>query len=331
MRCLTLAQQARARGVATHFACRDLPGHIAPLISAQGFEVTLLPPRAGTLTCHWQDDALETREVLAGAQADWLIVDHYRIDSRWEAMMRPHARRILAIDDLADRPHDCDVLLDQNYHSLGAHRYDALVPPGCTVLLGPPHVLLRDEFHAARKALRRHVDGIRRILVNFGGTDETNVTAMAISGLQALRLDGVAVDVVIGATNPHHARLQQQIAGDAAFRLHVQASNMADLIAAADLAVGACGSSAWERCYLGLPSLTLVLADNQREAAEQLANAEIIINMGDAAGITQDSLAQAIGRLARDKATRAALSSASLALMPSDVPALADMLLEKAD
>ena len=327
MRCLTLALQARARGITTEFVCRDLPGHISHVITEQRFNVHLLPQHDG-LPTYWQQDAKETIEKLAGAAVNWLIVDHYGINAHWEALLRPYATHVCVIDDLANRAHDCDVLLDQNYHPAGTHRYDTLLPAACVKLLGPHHVLLREEFHRVRKGLQRRIADVRRILVNVGGTDEANLTGLAVGALQSLQLKGVTADVVIGATNPNRVRLEHQIATDERFRMHVQTTNMADLIAAADLAIGACGATTWERCYLGLPSMGLVLSDNQRDTARQLAKAGIIYNMGETATITQYLLAESIAKLIENQAARKALSENSLALLPQRVPDLASLMLE---
>ncbi|MDB5963997.1 MAG: Pseudaminic acid cytidylyltransferase, partial [Polaromonas sp.] len=310
------------------FVCSAAEGHLAELIEAQGYPVTLLPAGDDAAPFDWRVDARQTLDVLGTDAADWLVIDHYGIDSRWETMLRPRAKHIMVIDDLANRPHDCDVLLDQNYRTGLEHRYDRLVAPGCKKLLGLSYLLLRPEFIQARKSLRRDFSAVRRVLVNFGGMDEPNMSLRAIEAIGSLQLPALQVDVVIGQANTHQAALRQAIASWPGFTLHVQTDRMAELVCAADLAVGASGSSTWERCSLGLPSLAVVLADNQREAALELGGAGIIVDLGDAARVTAGALAAAIRRLVEDGGARAALSRRSLELVPADRPSVPEILMQ---
>lgn len=327
MRCLTLARQLRDGGNADiEFVCRDVQGHLAGLIATQGYRVALLPTPESPALFDWNQDAGQTLKFLGLDTLDWLIVDHYGIDARWETLLRARSNYILAIDDLANRPHDCDVLLDQNYRQGLKQRYDGLVPAHCKKLLGPNYVLLRPEFCNARKNLRRDFSAVRRLLVNFGGTDEPNMSQRTVDAIRSLQLPTLAVDVVIGQANPHRNTLQQAVEALPGFLLHIQTERMAKLVSAADLAIGASGSSTWERCSLGLPTLAVVLADNQREAANELGRAGIIVNLGDQAGVSVRLLADAISRLIADNDGRATLSRRSLELIPEDRPSVPDAL-----
>ena len=250
MRCLTLAEALREAGAHIAFVCRELDGNLIELIGARGFEVHALPglepptdPLAWTAE-HPQEDAAQTvASVKASlkARADWLVVDHYALDERWEREVRGCAHRLMVIDDLADRVHDCDLLLDQNY-ARNPTRYDALVPAGCRKLLGPAYALLRDEFKEAREAWPRKIGEFERAFVFFGGTDPTNETSKALRALlrwgEGKRL---TVDVVIGGGNPHRAEVEELVETIPNALLHVQAVNMAELMARADLSVGAGG------------------------------------------------------------------------------------------
>lgn len=285
MRCLTLADALRAGGARTRFVCRPLPAGLGALVTGRGHELASLPPgsdavpappdppHAGWLGATQADDAEATLAALAGEGAwDWLVVDHYALDARWEARLRSAARRILAIDDLADRRHDCDALLDQNFYADGAARYEGLVPGQCLRLLGPRHALLRPEFGAARARLRERGEAVTRLLVFFGGIDARNLTGAALDALDTLGLDA-DIDVVIGAAHPQRAALEARCAARPRTTLHVQAANMAELIAAADVGIGAAGVATWERCALGLPALAFAVAANQqalwRDAARE--------------------------------------------------------------
>jgi UDP-2,4-diacetamido-2,4,6-trideoxy-beta-L-altropyranose hydrolase len=274
----------------------------------------------------WEADAQQVMQSLNTQTTDWLVVDHYGIDSRWETLLRNSTDRIAVIDDLANRPHDCDAIIDQNYRLDFANRYDQLVPDGCIKLLGPRYLLLRPEFAKARQNLKRDFSAVRRILVNFGGTDEPNMSLRALQAIQSLNLAGLLVDVVIGQTNPHKAALQLAIKQMPGVTLHVQTDRMAELVCAADLAIGASGSSTWERCSLGLPTLALVLADNQREAAGELGAAGIIVNLGES-NITTQQLAAEVDRLMKDPALRASLSKRSMQLIAADQASLPQLLM----
>ncbi len=320
-RCLTLARQARTHGVQVEFICRDLPGALMAQIRQDGFIAHALDAQ--------QDDAAATRRIAAGEAVQWLVVDHYALDATWERQVQGAARHILVIDDLANRPHECTALLDQNFWPDAHTRYNGLVPPHCLQLLGPAYLLLRDEFARARATLQRDFTRMQRLLVNFGGADEPNATCLALDALIALGATDIAIDVVIGAGNPHKAAVQQRLAVLPHARLHVQAANMAELIATADLAIGACGSSTWERCFLGLPTVAVVLAENQRLAAEQLAQEGVLVNIGAVDAATPAALRKQVAALMGDPQRRAALGQRAMDIMPAQVADLAGILLKR--
>ena len=284
MRCLALAEALRPQGAEIAFICREQDGDLCGLIAAREFEVLRLPRLSAGEIWDWQSDAVQTARVLSAKwpRADWLAVDHYRLDARWETAMRPIAERIMAIDDLADRRHDCALLVDQNLSRDMDKRYAGLVPESARLLLGPEHALLRAEFATARAAGKRRDGTLRRILVFFGGSDAGNETAKALEGLRLFERPDIAVDVVIGATNPHHERIGRLCAALPGAILHRQVNNMAELMAAADLALGGGGITTWERCCLGLPALVTILADNQVELARAAAEYGAIVNLGAA-------------------------------------------------
>ena len=284
MRCLTLAEELRDAGVNVKFVCRSHAGNLNELIQRKGFQLSELfavgtagvtdlnkhsfrGEYASWLGVSQQSDAEETIETLSGTKPDWLIVDHYALDKEWETALRPYVSKIMVIDDLADRRHDCDLLLDQNYFTNGEQRYDDLIPSPCTKLLGPKYALLRKEFSEARKNLRERSGEVKRVLVFLGGSDPENITGIAIEALSDPELLHLQVDVVIGAQNPNRWKIARLVKERSNTKLHVQVGNMAELMSAADLAIGAGGSTTWERCCLGLPSIVIPVAENQMQIA----------------------------------------------------------------
>ena len=288
MRCLTLADTLRAGGARTRFVCRPLPAGFDELVRGRGHELVVLPPgidaapaadppHAAWLGATQAEDAEATLATLdGGAPWDWVVVDHYALDARWETRLRDRVRRILAIDDLADRRHDCDALLDQNLYAEGEARYADVVPAHCIRMLGPRYALLRPEFAAARARLRERGDAVRRVLVFFGGVDARNLTAATLDALDAIGVD-VDVDVVIGAAHPQRAALEARCAVRPRTTCHVQAADMAALIAAADLGIGAAGVATWERCALGLPALAFAVAANQQALLRDAAREGLLL------------------------------------------------------
>ncbi|MFA5824699.1 MAG: UDP-2,4-diacetamido-2,4,6-trideoxy-beta-L-altropyranose hydrolase [Gallionellaceae bacterium] len=280
MRCLTLAEELKQRGAHICFVSRELPAHLRDMLAAKEIEFAALDreatdEQAGVLAhSHWLgisqiQDAQATIRALEGRLWDWLVVDHYALDADWESALRGMAKKIMVIDDIADREHDCDVLLDQNFYADMQTRYTGKVPLHCELLLGPCYALLRDEFRKLREQVKPRTRVVNRILVFFGGVDADNYTGKAIEALSEIDIRGVDVDVVIGARHPCLEEIKA-VCVQQGFICYVQTDRMAELMAAADLAIGAGGTATWERCCLGLPTLVFCTADNQQK---QLADA----------------------------------------------------------
>lgn len=295
MRCLALADGLAGRGAHCHFICREHPGHVMALIAKRGFGVTALPAAGADdgesgaghtawLGCDWQTDAHQTCAILPSLESDWLVVDHYALDQRWERQVRFHCKKLMVIDDLADRPHCADLLLDQN---LGRRHqdYDGLVAPICDVLAGPDFALLRAEFSALREGsiARRANPQLKHILVTMGGVDLANGTASVLAALAGCALArDCHITVVMGATAPWLDQVRECAASMPwPTKVLVDIADMAGRMAVSDLAIGAGGSTSWERCCLGLPTLLVVVADNQRPGAIALQGAGAARLIGD--------------------------------------------------
>ena len=340
VRCRTLAAALRDQGATVRFICRAHPGHQIAALRPDGFDVTALPAPpdqeaadgdyAAWLGVPQDQDAAETVGTLSAPRPDWLIVDHYGLDATWELALRPHVDRILVIDDLANRRHDGDLLLDQNYAPAGANRYQDLLPAGTRTLLGPAYALLRPEYALHRQTLRPRDGQVRRVLVFFGGTDSHNLSGRALSALSEPALAHLEVDLVIGANHPQREQLTVQAAARPGTRVHGPRPHLADLMAAADLAIGAGGATTWERCCLGLPSLVVSLADNQRPACAALAADGLIRYLGHADQVSAATLRAALVQALRDPAgLRAQASAASATVDGQGTQRVIDALLAK--
>ena len=319
MRCLTLADALRAKGAQCHFIIRAHPGHLMEVIRQRGYVVsTLAAPtqkakaaiKNGATTeqdrcpnhlhkrtqdswlgCTWQTDAQETAAVLSTLHPDWLVVDHYALDQGWEDALATHYCKLLVIDDLADRPHRCDLLLDQN---LGrqSRDYSTLVPKTCQVLIGPHYALLRPEFAELRgDSLKRRANQqgkeIKQLLVTMGGVDQPNATKQVLQALKDCPLpQACRIIVVMGLKAPWLQDVQEMVNQmSCPIEIVVNVSDMAQRMADSDLAIGAAGSTSWERCCLGLPTLMVVLAANQNPSAQAMEAADAARLIGSVSDI----------------------------------------------
>lgn len=302
MRCLALAHAMRSRGAACRFACRPLAGHMGDRMTDAGYEV----------------DWLVDDEPSALARCDWLVVDHYGLDAGWEALARKRASHVLAIDDLG-REHDCDVLLDQNWHGpAGKARYAGRVPPNCVMLLGPEYALLQPQFAVAAASAAPRDGTVRRLMVFLGGSDVGNETRKVLEALDCAELAGVIVDVVLGANHPDPVGVERFAAARPHTLIHRDLPSLAGLMAQADLMVGAGGSTTWERLALGLPSVVIAVADNQLESSRALHAAGYIEFLGAAPQVAVRDIRRAVLRLARNAETNVALGQRGRELVRPD-------------
>lgn len=306
-RCLALASALRARGLTLRFLMRACPGHLLDAVRAAGHEVRALP----AVLPDWLTDATVCLSALEGCAG--LIVDHYGLDARWQRAITwaSGVPVLLAIDDLADRPHAAPLLLDVNALDDDAGRYAERVQPGCRTLLGPQYALLREEFARERAQLRSREATVRRVLINFGGSDPGDATVIAWQALQTPACAGLELDVIVGSAYVDRSRLAEACAARPHTAFTVQAHDMAARLAAADLAIGAGGTGCWERAALGVPALACAIADNQRATVAALAarGALRVLPQPDA-----DAWRAAILDLIDDPFARAALGRAAQSL-----------------
>lgn len=304
MRCLTFAEQHRRDGAKVAFVCRNLEGNLSKLVKDKGFDLVLLKNHGEGkkllgydkwLTVSQERDALDTIEAMRTiGKVQSVMVDSYAIDETWEKMIRPYTDKIFVIDDLANRKHDCDFLLDQNFYLDMERRYDGLVPSSCKMLLGPEHALLRQEFYEEKKHLRKRDGSIHRILVFYGGSDLTDETTKAVNALIAMRLPEVEVDVIVGGSNENREEIREICSQYPFLHYHCQVSNMAEFMVNADLCLGAGGTTTWERLLLKLPAIVTAIAENQFKICEDCASAGLIQYLGRWYDVTVEDIIHAV-------------------------------------
>lgn len=291
IRCITLAEGLQAKGAKVTFICRDMAGNLISLIQQNGFKVHVLPDFIDGLQSikneswidnykeKWCQDAQQTVSILSQYNPiDWLIVDHYALDYKWEQCVGNYSKKIMVIDDLLDRKHYCHTLLDQNIE-LEDHNYDNSFVTNGKILSGGKYIILRKIFTEEKLSKRQRDGSIKHVMLFFGGGDVDNETAKALQAVTNIRLKNMVVDVVVGASNPHKQQIEE-ISTQIGVNFHCQIDYIHRLMGQADLFVGSCGTTTWERFCLGLPGIVASVADNQAAAAEILAKHNLLVNLG---------------------------------------------------
>lgn len=303
MRCLALAQ-----------AWQDAGGHAifvmvmgAPTLEArsqsEGTAVVHLSAQPGSA-----DDAIQTADLARQRGASWVVVDGYHFSADYQRKIKHAGPHLLVIDDNGHASHYyADIVLNQNVHAdegLYVNR-----EPYTRLLLGTRYALLRREFLKWRGWKREIPALARRVLVIMGGGDPHNVTLKVVQALQQVKVDGLKAVVVIGGSNPHYEKLQSALR-DSRFPIHLESdvTNMSKPMAWADVAVSSAGSTFWELASMGLPSLVLVLADNQRLVAQRLGRMGVAVSLGWYENLSSAEIAQAVTQLLAAAEVRAELA-----------------------
>ncbi|WP_226000513.1 UDP-2,4-diacetamido-2,4,6-trideoxy-beta-L-altropyranose hydrolase [Paenibacillus sp. BJ-4] len=264
MRCLALAKALISSGREVVFVFQQMPDHLVEKVKQIGcipFYLNSEYP-VGSI-----EDAVYVSSKIDNAFQngfDWIIIDHYQISDIWEKEMYRIAKNILVIDDLANRTHICNILLDQNLYEISDSRYNRLTN-NAKQLIGPSYALLRDEFHLERKKVKTRSGAIRRVLVTFGGTDPTNET---LRSLYALDKEGILdsnldFDILVGQSYGHLNELRKIVDSKNSLSLHIQSNSVAAIMREADLAICSGGTLTWERYCMGLPGVVIAVAENQ--------------------------------------------------------------------
>ena len=305
-RCLTLAKELKKQGVKCKFICRDQRINFIKKIKNNGFEISILPKLKQTskilntkdtrknyfdwIGVSWREDAQQTINVLNKEKIDWLVIDHYGIDSRWQKKLRPYTNKIMVIDDLANRNHDCDLLLDQNLVDNFKHRYKNILPKHCLALLGPRYAILQPEYKNLHLVTLPRIGPVKNVFVYFGGSNQNRLNNLTLTAFMKLNRQDILLNFVIDLNNPIKDKILKLSKRNKNVKIHKDLPSLAYLMLKADIAIGACGATSWERLSLGLPSIVITIAENQKLIAKELHKKGLIRWLGHYDTVTSKSI-----------------------------------------
>lgn len=302
-RCLVLAEELKALGCQITFLKRNLEGNLSTEVLEHGFEFYFVEPNIepvkDSLDFFQSQDAESCIEkiVKISGKADVLIVDHYSLDANWQLKIKPYCDKVIVIDDLANRNHQCDILIDSNPKSISL--YDKLVPENCDLLIGLQYAILRREFSREQGPLKQQTNQVQNVLVFMGGNDPRNISSFVISVLTLQKYSQLKVKVITGSNNPHLDVLRKQCQSED-IELLVAINNMTEMYLWADIVIGAGGTSVWERMALGVPSITFQLAFNQHSICNYLQENNLAYHYGDISVLDSNRLEHLIDHVLSD-------------------------------
>jgi len=278
IRCLALADTLK-KSFKINFICTNLNGNLISQICKKKFEVFRFNTKSQRINV--KKDAEKTISIIKKHRnkKSLLILDSYILSQEWENRVKPYVKRLIVIDDLMDRKHSCDLIIDQNLHTQMNSLYTKSVPKNCIKLLGPDYAILRNQFIAQRKYAKIRSLPIKNILVSFGGTDNENHTLHALTSLKKLNSD-VNVNVVTGTANIGKKIIKNFCKKNFNYNYFEQVENMVKLMQVADLCIGSSGTTTWERCCVGLPAIAIVTSNDQKDIASAVSKNKCIINLG---------------------------------------------------
>jgi len=292
IRCLTLANQLSISGAKILFICSKFDGVMIDLIAKFGYQYKLIN-HSSEKNISQIDDATQT---VSHAQnffndlTSWIIVDHYKINIDWHRYIKKYIKKLMVIDDLADKNYHCDALLNQNYYKNIDSLYLDLIPNECKLLLGLDYVMLDPQYLTFKDKIRSRLRGNKKLLIYFGATDSQNLTTLVLEILLGFNLKNLEMDVVLGSNNQNKKQIYKLSGIHPNINIYDSLPSLAELIFYADLGIGACGSTTWERLCLNLPSFILSIADNQHEMAKSLSDFSMIFYGGKSVNLKHEDL-----------------------------------------
>ncbi len=307
-RCLALVEVLNEKFSSIIFISRNFVGNFSEFVERRGYNMHFLKENTENFSFPFnnneeqisfqKDDASLTISNMKDIEGPkWLIVDNYFLDKNWELMIKPYVEKLIVIDDLANRFHDCDILVDQNFYKNCESRYDKLLSKNCTRLLGTKYASLLEVFKHFRTTNKKFENEIKRILISFGASDPTNETAKVLESIKILGQKNLLVEVIIGYANPNKDEIKKNYSHLPSISLHYEIKNVGEIMAKCDLAIGAGGVTLWERCCLGIPAIVSILSEDQREAVEAAAENGCIINLGYAHTLNSTDYVNAIKKI----------------------------------
>ena len=310
MRCMALADTLQ-KNFEINFITRSLEGSLISDIQKKGFGIFRFYSNSEKI--NEKNDAQKTISLIKkhSGSKNILIVDNYQLSKKWETDVKPFVHKLIVIDDLSNRSHNCDLLIDQNLHTKVNGLYKGLIPLNCVKLIGPKFSMIRKEFRMMRKSVKPRTFPIKKILVSFGGSDIENQTLVALNSIK--KMNGkINVDVVVGKANKCKKTLKIFCNKNKHFTYHEQIDNIADLMLSSDLSIGSSGSTTWERCCLGLPAIVSISSNDQRDIANSLSRKKCIINLGDVKKLKESSYINVITNLKKNDLRNMSKNSMSL-------------------
>ena len=310
IRCIALADTLK-KNFKINFISRSLEGSLISDIQDKGFGIFRFYSNSEKI--NEKNDAQKTISLIKkhSGQKNILIIDNYQLSKKWETYVKPFVHKLIVIDDLPNRSHNCDLLIDQNLHTKVNGLYKGLIPSNCIKLIGPKFSMIRKEFRMMRKSVKPRTFPIKKILVSFGGSDIENQTLVALNSIK--KMNGkINVDVVVGKANKCKKTLKIFCNKNKHFTYYEQIDNIADLMLSSDLSIGSSGSTTWERCSLGLPAIVSISSNDQRDIANSLSRKKCIINLGDVKKLKESSYINVITNLKKNDLRNMSKNSMSL-------------------
>ena len=287
MRCLTLAQELKNNFDKIIFLTQKNSSDFIETIMKNEFEVIFI-------STNNDSDIIKNIVTTNSVNKNFLLIDHYNVDSNFESSLKNTFEKIFVIDDLANRKHDCDLLIDQNYYRDLNQRYEKLIQNGTIALLGPKYAIIRPEFRTINKKVIKKNSQIKKILVSFGGSDPTNECKKVLDALCSIENSKFEIVVVAGIYNHKFEQLKKLYEKYSNIKIYSHVNDLSRLMLNSDLFIGAGGTTTWERLYMGLPSIVTIISNDQKKSIEFLSDMGHVINLGLAKNVTTETYVQAI-------------------------------------
>ena len=304
MRCLTIANQMKKHNYNVSIISSKEKNNLDQLFIKNGYKIYHVNNKKIDLRkIHEKYDLEQTKKILKNInkKIDLLLVDHYSLGFNWEKSLRRLVEKIVVIDDLNNRKHDCDLIVDQGLHHNMKKAYRHLVTNNCKILLGPKYAILRPEFHQIREKLPNQNKKIERIIISFGGSDPNGDTIKALDGIMKIKNREFRIDVIVGKSNLKYKKIMRMCEKMIKTRCFYNVKKIASVMSKCDLAIGSGGSTTWERCCLGIPSIVCIASQDQNEATNILYSKKCIINLGQSKKIMPSDFANAIENMTYEK------------------------------